>query len=120
VKKEHGEQQKNSLETVRDTVSRAEEIINAELIGTSDSNDWLHCFGSCIFAIELHLGAVETQEILDLNQLKILIQRLNEVKERAAELRKAYPELKQGSQKIPEDIQQELLNSLREVGDGIL
>jgi len=116
MSQENGEQQKTGLESIRAIILGAPESIRDELARTSDMNDWMHCFGSCIFAIELCLAIPGVKEEIGSENSQKINQQLKALEERIAELRKNYPEKRGVPQEIPENIQEELLNSLRAIG----
>jgi len=99
--------QPSRVEKAKGVISRAEERIEREFEKTS--NSWLECFGSSIFVVETYLDSDKVREEFGDNKFNTMLQKLNTLKERHAELKVLYPD----KQTIPPDvIKKELLLKL--------
>lgn len=99
--------QKNSLEELQKTITDAASDIETELDRTA--NDWLSCFGSVIFRIEIYLHMRMTKKLLPEEKHQQAQLKLGQLKERLHKLKKQYPEKETVP---PDEIKQELLDAL--------
>lgn len=93
----------NIRERLKQLIKESPEKIESEL--KRSSNDWLACFGTRIFIIEIHLGLKEVNETISLEELEKFKMRLEELKQ-------AKFEFRQNNKEPSEEEKQELLSQL--------
>ncbi|MEK7583619.1 MAG: hypothetical protein AAB490_00090 [Patescibacteria group bacterium] len=104
---EHEPLPKSRLDQLQEAIANAASAIEAEFDRTT--NDWLSCFGSMVFVVDMYLSMEKVQELLSPEKHQEALSRLEKLKEHLHELRKRYPEKETVP---PDEIKQELLDSL--------
>ncbi|OGY91709.1 MAG: hypothetical protein A3B31_02225 [Candidatus Komeilibacteria bacterium RIFCSPLOWO2_01_FULL_53_11] len=104
---ENEPQPKTGLDQLQEAIANASSAIEAEFDRTT--NDWLSCFGSMVFVVDMYLSMEKVQELLAPDKYQEALSRLKQLKERLRELREQYPEK---TTIPPDEIKQELLDAL--------
>ena len=104
---EHEPNQRNRLEELQEAITNSAPAIESEFNRTA--NDWLSCFGSRVFVIETYLSSKKVEELLTPEKYREVLSKLETLKNRLHALKEQYPNKETVP---PEDIKQELLDSL--------
>jgi hypothetical protein len=107
VEIQESKQEENRLEQLRGVIANAGAAIEEEFGRTA--NDWLSCFGSCVFRVDIYLYSRKVQELLPPEKYEEALSKLERLKEKLYELKKQYPDKETVP---PDDIKRGLLKEL--------
>lgn len=112
---EQHESPQRGREILRGIIDGAEQSIAEELTRTAPENDWLDCFGSIVYGLELHMARSDVRQDLDPELMDSVKQQVTELMGMYRMKRMEHP----AGTEIPDAVKEELLTSLYEIRDAI-